>query len=90
MTEKGGNRWGRAVETGRDEGRAEWMGWVGAWLTATRGSGLGARSSPLQGGPLTRLLSLGEASTLGGDQVVGGKVGRAGGGRCLLREREGV
>lgn len=50
-------------------------------------SGLGALLSKVGPSPDS---SLGEASTLGGDQVVGGKGGRAGGGGCLLREREGV
>lgn len=82
MTEKGGNRWGRAVETGRDE-----FGWAGRSLADSRsGLGLGAFLSKVGPSPD----SLGEASTLGGDQVVGGKVGRAGEGGALLREREGV
>ena len=69
------------METGRDDGRAERMGWAGAQLPAAQGS-----DSPLQGGPFARLLCLGEPSTLGGKQVVGGKVGQWG--ACSGRGKE--
>lgn len=59
MTEKGGNRWGRAVETGRDGGRA--VGGLG-WSAAARGPG--RRPPCSKAGPSSRRLSLGDHAHL--------------------------